>query len=314
MTTLQQFNRFRELPRELQLRIWELYECSQPHRRHYFRSMIVWPGRLYAGVDQYTNRRIVNVATANDPNQTRVPDTAVAPWTKIQLPADDNRDNHWVSRDDFSAGAPFCQIQGPNSMTTPAYLWVNFKNDTFCFAHNSGGIINNVGGRDFLQYLQGVPGLFSLTSGPQSQGMSHWFFRVERLALIKFAPDRKVGHFDRQVLGVHPNLRTVTIVAFLGPFRCSHFDPATQRQPDAASAVERIPLKKFLAIRQGVARSCDCDEPRKRLDELEKLRQELVNLFQDRAIVAPRVDVGIEVEVYWTQRPNIASLVVDPQS
>ncbi|KAI3392673.1 hypothetical protein diail_5313 [Diaporthe ilicicola] len=309
MTTLQHFGRFLDLPRELQLRVWELYERTQPHRRHYFRSMVVWSGRLYACADQYTNRRVSNIAAADDPGQTRVPDAAVAPWSKIQLAAGDNQDVNWISLDEFPAAESFCQIQAPESMATPAYLWVNFKNDTFCFAHNSEYGTNNGAGRNFLQCLQGVTGLIPVTSGVQAQYLPHWFFRIQRLDLIKFAADRKLGHLDRQVLGMHPNLRSVTIVAVLDPFRCSHFDPSTQRDPDTSSAIERIPLKTFEAIRQTVTRSCACDGPLKRLDELEQLRRELVDLFRNRTITAPPVNVGIELEVYWTERPEPNPLI-----
>ncbi|KAJ0107061.1 hypothetical protein J7T55_006939 [Diaporthe amygdali] len=313
MATLQRFDHFLELPRELQLRIWEFYQLAQPHHRHYFRSMIVLSGRLYAGADQYTNRPILNIATADDPNQTRVPNAAVAPWTKIELPTN-NQDQHWASQDDFPAAATFSRIQTPKSMASPAHIYVNFRNDTFCFVNNSTDGNSNGGNRNFLQYLHGATSLFPFTPGPPSRNMSHWFSRIESIALINLSADRNLSFFDRQVLGTHPSLRRVTIVTVVGPFLCMHFDLPTERRPESSSAIERIPLKTFLVMRERVTRSCICDEPMKCLGGLEQLKQELVDLFRNRTNTFPRVDVAIEVEVYWTQRPGIDSLVAGTQS
>ncbi|KKY32472.1 hypothetical protein UCDDA912_g07577 [Diaporthe ampelina] len=118
--------------------------------------MMIWSGRLYAGSDQDTNQRISNIANADDPDQTQVADAAIAPQTKIQLPSMGNWDQHWVSQHEFLSAATFGSIQIPKSMTSPAYIWVNFKNDTFCFARNSG--------KNFLQYLRDRDGIVLLQS------------------------------------------------------------------------------------------------------------------------------------------------------
>ncbi|KAG8156524.1 hypothetical protein KVR01_013628 [Diaporthe batatas] len=111
--------------------------------------MRIWPGRLYAGADQYTNMRVSTLANAGDPDQTQVPDPAVAPQTKIQLPGSGSLDQNWLSRDQVLAAASFVDIQVPDAMTNPTYIWANFKNDSFCFAPSRGS-------PDFLQYLQDV--------------------------------------------------------------------------------------------------------------------------------------------------------------
>lgn len=310
MSTLQHFHRFRDLPRELQLHIWELYERTQPRHRHYFRRMVFWSGCLYACADQHTNRRMSNVANADDPDQTQVPDAAVAPKTKIQLPSSGSRDQNYVSGLEHLSAATFRSIQTPTEMNSPVFVWVNFKNDTFCFTNSKG-----IGGdRNFLQYLREAPDLFLPASGSQSPIMSHWAFRIQRLVLIKSAGVQVLGPFDRQVLGVHPSLRELTIVAVLDHFRCSHLAIGTQTRPGNSGVIERLPLRTFVALRNALTESCACDHPIKYLSELEQMRRDLVDLFQNRTNTAPPVDVGIEVEVYWTQRPDIESLVAGAES
>lgn len=318
MSTLQHFYRFRDLPRELQLHIWELYECTQPHHRHYFRRMVYWSGRLYACADQYTNRRISNAANADDPDQTQVPDAAITPKTKIQLPSSGSGGQHYVSRKDllFPCAETFVFIQTPTTMTRPVYIWANSKNDTFCFANDyEPGDKSNGGGPNFLQYLRGATGLFPLASGPPSPITSHWFFRIQRLVLIQSDLTQPLGPFDRQVLGVHPSLRELTIVAVLENFCCSHLALDTQRFHNNVSVIERLSLRTFVALRKAVTKSCVCDRPMKYLSELEQLKRDLVDLFQNRTNTAPPVDVGIEVEICWTRRrPDIESLVAGAES
>lgn len=307
MSTLQNFHRFRDLPRELQLHIWEFYELTQPHNRHYFRKMKIWSGRLYASADQHTNRRISNIAGTGDPRQTPVPDVAVAPETKIQLPSNAGSDPHWVSQDAVPTAETFCAIQVPRSMTSPVHIWVNLKHDEFCFARASGD--DGRGGKNFLQYLEGPSGLQLLTT-------SRWFFRIQRLVLIKSAAIQTLGPFDRVVFGMHPSLREITIVAVLDDFHCSHLALGTRQRPHNSSAVERLPLGTFLSLWQEVTGSCACDRPMRCLGELEQLRWELIELYQNRASTRPPVGVGIEVEVYpyWNQGPDIEGLVIGDES
>lgn len=310
MSTLQHFHRFRDLPRELQLHIWELYESTQPHHRHYFRRMVYWSGRLYACADQYTNRCVPNTANADDPYQTQVPDAAITPQTKIQLPGSGILDQNYVSGSLYPSVATFGSIQTPTRKDNPVYIWVNFKSDTFCFANkNELG-----GGPNFLQYLERGTGLFPPASESQSPIMSHWFFQIQRLVLIKSAAIQTLGPLDRQVLGVHPSLRQLTMVAVIGHFRCSHLDLRTRRRPDNSSVIERLPFRKFVALRNAVTKSCACDRPMKCLGELEQMRRDLVDLLQNRTNIAPPVDVGIEVEIYWTQRPDVESLIAGAES
>lgn len=313
MSTLQHFHRFRDLPHELQLHIWELYECALPRRRHYFRNMMVWSGRLYACADHHTNRRISNTANVDDPDQTQVPHAAVAPWTKIHLPSSSGAwDQHFVSDWEYHSAYTFGSILWPAPrMTSPLHIWVNFKYDTFCFArgraHDSNG-----GDGNLFQYLQGATGMFALDS-PQYPIMSHWFFRIQRLVLIKSAVTQPLGPLDRQILEVHPSLRRLTILALFDTFRCNHLRNGPQRQPGISGGYERIPLTSFLALRQEMTGSCACDQPMRRLGELEQLRRELVDLFDIRASTAPPVDVGIEVEVYWHRAP-VAEPLAYPES
>lgn len=309
MSTLQQFHRFRDLPRELQLQIWDFYESTQPHHRHYFRQMMVWSGRLYACADQDTGRRISNTAKAGDPSQSLVPDAAVTPKTKILLSnwGNSSLDHlHWVSEDYFPSAESFSSMQAPVTMDSPAYVFANFKNDTFCFVQNSG-YHNGGGSQNILQYFQGVTGLFLLNSRSRSTLKSHWFFKIENLVLVKTAASQTLGPLDRRLLGMHTNLRRLTIVAVLNNFRCNHLALRSGRHPSASMASERLPLKRFLALRQIVTRSCACEQPMRRLGELEQLRQDLVELFQHRTATAPQVHVDIEVEVHWNQLESLVS-------
>lgn len=309
MSTLQQFHRFRDLPRELQLQIWEFYESTQPHHRHYFRRMMVWSGRLYACADQYTGRRVSNTATAGDPDQTRVPDAAVAPKTKILLSSWGNSSldyQHWVSEDGFPSAESFSSMQAPVTMDSPAYIFANFKNDTFCFVQNPGHH-NGGGSQNLLQYFQGVTGWSLLTSGSQLPLTSHWFFQIQRLVLVKTTANQTLGPLDRQLLGMHTSLRRLTIVAVLNNFRCNHLALRSGRHPAVSMPSERLPLKRFLALRQIVTRSCACEQPLRRLGELEQLRQDLVELLQHRTATAPRVHVDIEVEVHWNRLESVVS-------
>lgn len=302
MSTLQHFHRFADLPRELQLHIWEFYERTQPHRRHYFRNMMVSPGRLYAGADQYTSLRISTIANAADPDETEVPDAAVAPNTKIQLPSNGNLDQNWVSRNAIHTAASFIALQGPAAMASPAYIWANFKNDSFCFARNRGS-------QKFLQYLEGATGLLPLTSSSQPPVISHWFHRVQRLVLISRDANQTLGPFDRQILRAHRSLRSLTIVTTLNHFICDHLH--FERLLDTSRKIERVPLTTFLEMRQTLTGTCPCGWLWERLDEFEQLRRDLVDLFQTRTNSAPPVNVGIEVEVC---RPGVESLANDTQS
>lgn len=295
MSTLQHFHRFCDLPRELQLYIWDFYESTQPHHRHYFRKMKIWPGRLYASTDQRTNRRTSNIANAGGPDQTQVPDEAVAPRTRIQLPSSVHADPHWVSQDAFITAATFTAIQLPRSMTSPVRVWVNLKHDEFCFARASED--DSGGGKNILQYLEGAISLFSLAPGSHLPITSHWFFRIQKLVLIKSAAIQKLGPLDRQLLGEHPSLREITIVAAIDNFYCDHLGLGTFG-PRNPSDVDRLTLGEFLSLWQEVTKSCACAQPMKCLGELEQLRWELVELSQNRAHTKPSVRVRIEVEVY----------------
>lgn len=288
MSTLNHFHRFRDLPRELQLHIWEFYERAQPHRRHYFRNMNIWPGHLYAAADQYTHERVLAIANAGDPDQTQVPDAAVTPNTKIQLPGSGSLDLNWVSRDLVLSAASFVKIQSPRAMASPAYIWANFKNDSFCFARSSAS-------QDFLQYLHGVTGLFPVTPASQSAVTSHWFHQIQSLVLIHSASHQTLGPFDRQILQAHRSLRRLTIVGIPDIFCCR--EPPLHG-PDLRTA--RLPLPDFLEITgtsfQGI---CTCGRLRKRVDELGQLQGDLVDLFQTRTDSAPPVNINVEVEVKY---------------
>lgn len=174
---LQKFHRFCQLPRELQLHIWEYHELLLPLRRHYFRRMVVWRGLLYACADQETSRLVNNIAKPEGRDETEVPDPAITPDTKIKLDGTTN----CLSRNSPAAVASFSKIQLSITLPSPASVWVNLKRDTFCFVHKS----HNSRPGDVLQYLSGANGL--AWPHPNSGGVlpsSHWFFRIRNLSLI----------------------------------------------------------------------------------------------------------------------------------
>ncbi|MFH4333505.1 hypothetical protein WAJ64_21620, partial [Acinetobacter baumannii] len=57
---LQTFPRFMDLPREIQLQIWEMYEESKPHVRHYFHPLVYINGHLYAATREDSLKGSVN--------------------------------------------------------------------------------------------------------------------------------------------------------------------------------------------------------------------------------------------------------------
>lgn len=149
--------------------------------------------------------------------------------------------------------------------------------------------------KNILQYLEAATDLFSLASGSQLPITSHWFFRIQRLVLIKSAAIQKLGPLDRKLLGEHPSLREITVVTAIDNLYCDHLVPGTFG-PRNPSDVGRLTLGEFLSVWQEVTKSCACTQPMKCLGELEQLRRELVELSQDRTDTRPPVRVNMKVE------------------
>lgn len=313
---LQHFHRFVDLPRELQLCIWDIHEADNiPHYHHYFRRMVVYSGRLYAAADRTTGLIAYTVAGESDPYQKELPDRGLTPNTKIRLPGD----THWLCTNGRPCAEWFKVIQQPSPAPGESYVWANFKHDTFCFANARG----DVPGADFLDYLQAEDGLaISPAAVPEEDG-TQWFFRIRHLALvITGSEQRRLGAFDRRALANHPSLRTLAIVATGSHFYCRE----TGRRPGVAwqegGSPRRIPLNEFLAILEAAGCCCsrcgaDAEETpaetgsscciTARADELRALGREAEGLFVGREDRVPRV--SIEVEASWREKPDVGALL-----
>lgn len=268
--------------------------------------MMVWPGLLYTGADQDNNRSVNTLAIAQAPNETEVPDPAVTPSTKIILQGTAN----WLSTSSPPAAATFSDIQMPAALQDPACIWANFKNDTFCFVDQPE--VSKPG--DILQYFGAVTSMAWPHPGQGGRLRSHWFSHIQNIAFIVPHTGKLLGYRDRAALADLPNLRSVTYVAELAPFICRHIGAHLQvcTTPAAwgAEIIERLSLETFLVLREELAAPCGCDYINARLDELEKLERDRPNGF-------PSVDVKVELEAYWFERPDIEEIVAihgDPEN
>lgn len=304
---IQGFHRFRDLPRELQLHIWDIYEANRPCARHYFRSMVHLSGCLYGAAEHdhpwqpWPHRP----ATAQDPDRTEVPDRALTADSKILLLSNQGaRDDHGKAVFVYDEQEPLSALsfrriwsyaQEPQSY----HRWVNFKLDTFCFtnARRSGDTHN------LLDYWQVQSGNYPATGRLEE---ACWFFRIQKLDLLVTSQQSHLGEFDRQILARHPSVKTVTIVPTIHQLTCDHLSLDVLDEHDVVHEVERIPLPKFAALLAATTEPCDCSTPRETLISLQAMKQELVDLISDQD---RRVDVRVDVEVYWAKRPDIDTLI-----
>lgn len=305
---LQTFHRFQDLPRELQLRVWEIYEADRPCARHYFRNMVYLKGSLY-GATQQDNYRLPSphpAATLQDPEHAEVPDRALTADSKILL-SEHCTDDHeakcvflYDETEPLSA-LSFRRIRSYSHETQSFWRRVNFKLDTFCFssARRSSDAPTVL---DFFDDKLG-------TSAPVS--LRHWFFRIQKLDLLVTSRQSQLGQFDKRILAGHPSVRTVTLVPTIHQLICEHTSLDVIDEHDPVREMDRLPLPKVVLLLEATTtitttEPCDCSEPRDRLSSLQSMKQELVDLFSglDR-----RVDVLVDVEVYWNTTPDIDALI-----
>lgn len=305
---LQQFHRFTDLPRELQLLIWEIHEADNlPHFTHYFRRMVVYSGRLYAAADESSGRLAYTSALPDGPTETEVPDQAITPNSKIRLLGI----IHWLSDEHTPNAANFSAIQSPRPAPSDSHAWVNFSHDTFCFANADSARFD--GG--FLDYFREDNDII-MSSLPSSGRLdrTQWFFCIQNLALVVLDGQLQLAAFDRLLLANHSSLKSVTLITNAYRFVCSQFDHDMGLAFQPGIKAERIPLDEFVAILDA-AGSCDCVTVTQRVNELRALGQELVDLLgqnqpQDAGQLCSRVPtVRIEVEIFCDGRPDIQQVI-----
>lgn len=306
---LQHFHRFLDLPREVQLLIWEFHETDNfPHFIHYFRRMIVYSGRLYAAADKSSGWLADTLASPGGPTETEVPDPAVTPHSKIRLIGN----IHWLSSDQMPTPTRFSTIQSPRPGPSESHAWVNFKHDTFSFVNANSARFDD----GFLDYFKEDVDLIMprQASSGTLDSRAHWFFRIQNLALIVQHEQGQLGAFDRLLLANHPSLRSVTLITRMFRFSChccGDHDPgpAFHQLGDMA---KRIPLDEFVAV-LAAARSGDCESVIQSVNELRALRQELVDLLgqsqRQDAQGSRAPTVHIEVELYCNKQPAVQQKV-----
>lgn len=152
---LPDFHYFPGLP----MHTWDIYEANRPHLRHYFRK-VYGQAHMYAAEDYMMAGQnfIYPVATAEAPNQTKVPDPALTPGTKIQRSGDYVWFNFMYNHD-YIKSASTLNSTHPffRRVKDPLYIWANFKLDTFCFT----SIAFSSNEHDMFGYLQGSKGISS---------------------------------------------------------------------------------------------------------------------------------------------------------
>lgn len=307
MTTPQHFHRFPDLPRELQLHIWDLYEAQRPRVRHYFRRMVHIPGCLHGA------------APATRPVRTDdVPDDALTPDTKVlllqrgdyydfRLPVDGNQ-YEYISTLDFRHIRCY-------PMTSSRHHWVNFKLDTFCFTQAR----RTRSRLDYIEHALAARSVFDPAPRVSDETLlgdparpfpdealleRHWFFRVQKLELLVRDVFDDLGDFDKRVLARHPSLKAVTIVPTIRQLMCHHHPSGDLiNNPYAMErGIDRITLPETMKL-LGTAPAtppCHCDACLVSEDQLTTvldMQEQLVALFSGQQ--GRRVDVRIEVEVYW---------------
>lgn len=85
------------------------------------------------------------------------------------------------------------------------------------------------------------------------------------------------------------------------PYYCSLTSKSTS-SIIMAEDIERLPLDTFMLLQDALAVPCGYNEIMTRLDDLDGLRQ-------DRPEGLPRVEIKIEIDVYWVRIPNIEALI-----
>lgn len=308
--TLQQFHRFRDLPRELQLHIWNFYEAGRPHVRHYFRRMVHIPGCLYGAAPEDNPREPCSyryrAATAQDPDSTDVPDPALTPDSKVMLFPKNDRFFVYDERVQEALSAfLFRRIQFYSREPGDVYRWVNFKLDTFGFTSGSRYSFHRPVPH-MLDFLWDETLNDGAAAKPTVVRAQDWFFRVQKLDLLLTDRQWELGEFDRHILACHPSVKTITIVLDFNELTCAHIELVGMRpSSDPVYNVERIPLHKAVALLRATnVGPCCCKHPGKCLVSLQKMQQELVSLFSNHQQTR-RVDVRVEVEINWWGNPRL---------
>ncbi|KAK9777005.1 hypothetical protein SCAR479_06406 [Seiridium cardinale] len=198
---MQKFEYFPELPRELQLMVWEFHEANTTSVRHYIHVIEHWNVGIYVATDPKTNKRVGTYAISEGITQSEVPDPAVAPCFEVQ--PFNNMFCLLYPRDITLATFDVDLI--PRRDNSFAYsVWMNFKIHTFCFIPKPLGDYRNV-----LQYLEEDDGF----GAPSSSNMNtlHWFCSIQNLELLVDTRADRLADFDRRALTEHPSLRNVTL-------------------------------------------------------------------------------------------------------
>lgn len=273
----QRFDRFADLPRELQLQIWDIHERDNfVHVQHYFRRMRTVDARLYAAADLDTGRSVLRPLLEHSPTPLQRTPFA-APRTSILLPGREHFRNVNPRPAIYTFNLTLTQEPAPHAFSTST----NFKHDSFCF-------VTSEEHRDVLDYFAA-----RWDEGVVFPQLAPWFFRIRHLVLAPRKHQPCLSSFDRWFLAKHPSLQSITIVSEASE-ALGCYCPARSRAsvPIERSHVKRISLETFL-FQLGGATRCGCVA--EHVTSLERMRDDLLSLVSKRERKL-RLSVLIEVE------------------
>lgn len=293
-----QFHPFKRLPRELQLRIWDLYEADCPHVRHYFRPMVyVNRGCLYGAVLEgvpwtpFSSYRR-KYPQGKEPDCNDVADEALTLDTKVSIRLEHNHCFVYNKKEPLS-GVSFRRVRNCKKASDNEYRWVNFKLDTFCFT-------TAVLGHSVFGYIHCI-----------EDDLTHWFYKIQKMDLLIHNDRLRLSYPDKQMIATHPALKTVTLVATIHQLACWHLGiPGVTDRDDDDAEVSRVPLSKVEALLRATGKPAGgfCGHREHALEELQVLRQQLVELIASKH--DRHVDVRVEVEMYWASKARDIDVII----
>ncbi|KAI0127671.1 hypothetical protein BJ170DRAFT_683503 [Xylariales sp. AK1849] len=294
MASDSQFHCFARLPRELQVMIWEI---ARPSHRHVLRLVTDDSSRLgfriYDCIDATSRSRVPRLAWKNDPDVEDHIDPAdglsaeKARLTgRIFTPSSPHRTgiHQSINLDD-------CVMQN-----YPTFAYMNFQHDVFTFGQD-GAAFHHLPMKHKGNYLRFLRSNYPNSRHPMGVE-PHWFFKVEKLALIwepnsylsSYHSLEKLDTFDRSILRRADALKLIYVV--VKQCNCFH-DRGGQLKvewnDDGFALVDDYINARFPQPSEDATR-CTCNLVG-RSDNV--LNRELSDLFSDRAS-PPRIETVVE--------------------
>jgi hypothetical protein len=202
MASEERFPQFVRLPPELQAMVWEFARRSHRHIfQIYFKRFDV-PKRIYECIDARTGYQMRRLTTARAPdihNPQHPADGVSAEKHRFNGRVYEVRDVHGMHRHQ-SFDQARVHLAG-----YPTFAWMNFEHDVFAFRKDYGG--DDWRREPYMGFI--ARHIHSTFSPPDS----HWFFKVEKLALLFGGSiNGDLECYDWSVLGRTHALKVVYIV------------------------------------------------------------------------------------------------------